>query len=98
MIEYNDRTVYDWFDNSFPVDCASLALNIPPMPIYDSTLLNNRSYYTSDPLSDAVSVTSGNYVSTFTTPSDSPEVIFLNPDGTNTHHTIISDKSCRGRG
>ena len=34
-IEYNGRTVYDCFNNTFPDDCVSPALNIPPINVDD---------------------------------------------------------------
>ena len=68
--DYNDRTVYGCFNNHFPSDFCSPALSVVPRPIYDSPHLNKRARYTSDRLSAAIYVTSGKYVSTFTTPDD----------------------------
>ena len=87
---YNDRTFYGCFNNLFTAGFGSPALSLPPMPIYDSPHPNKRSRYTSDPLPAAIYVTSGNYVSTFTTPYEYPQVILLNSDDLNTHHTIMS--------
>ena len=50
-----------------------------------------KSWYTSDPLPAAISVTSGNYVSILTTPSDSPQLLVLYSDDTETQHTTMSD-------
>ena len=68
------------------------------MPICVITHLNKIARYNSDPLPDAIYVISGKYVSTLTNPSESPQVIVLNYDDTNTHHEITSDKPCHGRG
>ena len=73
-------------------------MDIPIITIYDSPRLKVRAYYASDTLPDAISVTSVNNAINLTTPSDSPQFIFLNYDDPNTHHTIISDNPLRGRG
>ena len=39
MRYYNDRTVYDWFNNNFSVDCGIPDLNTPPIAIDDIHLL-----------------------------------------------------------
>ena len=36
-LEYNNRTVYDCFNNPFTADCASPAMHIPPITIDDSS-------------------------------------------------------------
>ena len=71
------------------------------MPIGNSTRPNKRSHYTSEPLPAEMYVAPGKYVSTLTTPSDSPQFILLNRDYNNTHHTIMSynnfyDRAKRG--
>ena len=33
--EYKNNTVYDCFNNTFPDDCVSPALNIPPINVDD---------------------------------------------------------------
>ena len=45
----------------------------------------------SNPIPSAISVTSGNYVSMLTTPSDSPQLLVLYSDDTETQHTTMSD-------
>ena len=90
MIEYNNRKVYDCFNNIFTFYGGNPDLNLPPMPIDDSHRLKKRSHYTSDPLTYYISVTSGNYISTFNTPYYYSQVIILNYDDTKTHHTIIN--------
>ena len=89
--EYNDKPVNDCFDDPFPAGCGGKYLNLPLIPIDNSPRPNKRTRYISDPLPDAISITSGNSVSALTTPFDSPQVIVLNSDDPNTHHTIISD-------
>ena len=75
IIEYNDMTVYDCFNNTFSVNCGIPYLNLPPIPIYDSPRTNKRSRYTYDPLPVSKSVTPGNSVSTLTTPSNYPQLL-----------------------
>ena len=77
MREYNSRTVYDCFKNSFPVDFGIPDLNLPPMPIDNSPHLNKRARHTPDPLPAAIYVDSKKSVSTLTTPCYSPQVILL---------------------
>ena len=78
--EYNDRKVYEWLNNQFIFYGGIKYLNLPHMPIGDSFRPNKRAYYTPDPLSSAISVASGNSISTLTTPSDPPQVIVLTFD------------------
>ena len=92
MRKYNDRTVYDCLNNNILVDCGIKYLNLPPMPIGDSSIPNKRACYTPDPLPYAIYVTSGNYVITFTTPYESSKVIFLNYDTPNNYHTMMKYK------
>ena len=80
MRELNDRTVYEWFKTPFPVDYGITALNLPPIPIYDSSRQNKRAHYTPDPLPHAISIASGKYVSTLTTPCDYPQDILISSD------------------
>ena len=46
MREYNSSTVYDCFNNPFPFYCGIQALNLSPVPIYDSPHPNKRARYT----------------------------------------------------
>ena len=55
-------------------------LNLSPMPIGNSTHPKKRTRYTSEPLTAEIYVAPGKYVSTLTTPSDSPQFILLNHD------------------
>ena len=97
MRESNDRIIYDWFNNLLSVDCGSPALNFPHFAIDDSPHPNKRSRYTSDHLPDAISVTYGYYVSTLTTPSNSPKLLEPNYDDPDTLHTIMSGNPYHGR-
>ena len=45
-LEYNDRTVYDCFNNPFTADCGSPAMHLPPITIDDSSRPNKRAWYT----------------------------------------------------
>ena len=75
----------------FTVYCGSTYLNILPMPI-DGSSIPQKIHYTPDLLPDAIYVTSGNYVSNFNTPSESPQVIIINHDSPETDHIIMIDK------
>ena len=57
--DYNGRTVYDCFKNTFPVDFGSPDLNIPSMSIDDITRPNKRALYTPDMLPASIYVASG---------------------------------------
>ena len=92
MREYNVRIVYEYLNNPFQVDCSIPDLNLHPMPIDDSSISNKRSRYTPDLLAAVISVASGNYASTLTTPYDSPQVILLIFDAPDTDHTITREK------
>ena len=85
-LEYNNRTVYDWFNNTFTVDCGNLALYLPPITIGGRPSPQKRSQYAPDLLPDAISVASEYYVITLTTPSDFPDL--LPTDDTNTFHVV----------
>ena len=69
MKEYNKRTFYDCFNNSFPADYGSPDLNLPPIIIDDISFPHKISRYTPDLLPAAISVASEKDVSTLTTPS-----------------------------
>ena len=80
-LEYNSRTVYECFNNPFKDDFGSPSLNLPPITFDDIPRLHKRARYTSDLLPASISVASKNYFSTFTTPSDYPDI--LPSDGPN---------------
>ena len=97
MIEYNDRTVYDWVNNLFSVDCCISALNPPPITIDKSYRLNQKDWYTFDTLLSAISFTSRKSVCTLTTSKYPPKLLEPNSYDPDTLHTIMSDKLCRVR-
>ena len=72
MVGYNDRTVYECFNNPFPDNFLRKYLNLPTMPIGNSTHPNKRAHYTAEPLPAEMYVAPGKSVITLTTPSDSP--------------------------
>ena len=73
--EYNNRAVYDCFNNTFTDDFGIPALNLPPITIYDRPHPHKRDRYTPDVLAYEISVASENSVSTLTTTSDSPDLL-----------------------
>ena len=75
--EYNESTFYNCFNNTSIDNCGRPSLNLPPITIGDSSRLDKISLYTPDLLPSAIFVSSKNYVSTLTTPSDSPQVLLL---------------------
>ena len=91
-IYYNERIAYDFFNILLLVDFGIPAFNIPPVPIDYSPLLNKRAHYTPDLIPDSSYNASKNYVSTLTTPSESPQYIILTPGAPNTHHNIMRDE------
>ena len=88
-LEYNNRTVYDCFNNPFTADFGSPAMNLYPITIYDRPPPHKRDQYTPDLLPSAISVASENYVSNLTNPSDSPDI--LPNDDPSTIHVIEKD-------
>ena len=74
-LDYNNRTVYECFNNHFTYEFGSPYLNLTLITIDDRPLLHKKSHYTPSLLTDAIYVASENYVSTLTTPSDSPDLL-----------------------
>ena len=94
-LEYNNRTVYDCFNNPFTDDFGSPALNLPPATFDDRTRPHKRARYTPDLLLATISVASENSVSTLTTPSYSLDLLpSYNP---NTLHVMKKDVPVKGR-
>ena len=85
-LEYNNRTVYDCFNNPFTADFGSPYLHLPPITIYDRIHPHKRSQYTPYLLPATISVASENPVSNLTTPSDSPDLLPF--DDTNDLHVM----------
>ena len=96
-IEYNNRTVYECFNNPFPDYFCSPYLNINPITIDDRPCLHKISCYTPDLLPSAISVASGNSVSNLTAPPDSPHLLLLTSDDPNPPHVIKKNETYRSR-
>ena len=62
-LEYNNRTVYDCFNNTFTYEFGSSALHLPLIIIYDWPNPHKISQYTPDLLPAAIYVSSINSVS-----------------------------------
>ena len=88
-LEYNNRMVYDCFNNPFTDDFVSPALNLPHVTFDDRPYLNKRASYTPDLLPDAIAVATGNYFITLTTTYDSPYI--LPSDDPNTLYVMNMD-------
>ena len=85
-LEYNNRKVYDWFNNTFTDEFVSPYLNIPPITFDDRHPPHKRARYTPDPPPSAISVASENYFSTLTIPYNFPYLI--NSNDPNTIHVM----------
>ena len=94
-LEYKKRTVYSWSNNPFTYDFGIPALHLPTIAIDYRPRPHKISQYTPDMLPDAISVDSENYVSTFTTLSDSPNI--LTYDDHNTIHVMKKYVPFKGR-
>ena len=84
--EYNNRTVYDCFNNTFTDNFHTPDWNLPPITIDDRPHLHKIAHQTPDLLPASIYVDSENNVSTLTTPSDSPRLLLLPSDDTNHPH------------
>ena len=93
MRKYNNKKVYDCFNNPFPVYGGIPDLYLSPIIIDDSNSPNKSYRYNSDPLPTSISVTYRNYVSTLKTPSDSPQLLEINSDYNDTQHYTMNDNS-----
>ena len=94
-LEYNNRTVYDFFNNLFTDEFGGPYLHLLPITIDDRPHPHKRAQYTPDLLPAAISAASENYVSTFNTAYDSPDL--LPSDDTNTLHVMKKDVHFQGR-
>ena len=90
-IEYNNMTVYYFFNNPFSDDFGSPYLNLPPITIDYRVRPHKRSRYTPVLLPDTISVASENSISTFTTPSDLPQLFPLTSDDPKPFHAMNKD-------
>ena len=95
ILEYINRTVYNYFNNTFTSDFGILAFIITPITIDDRPCLHKRSQYTPDMLPYAFSVSSENYFITLTTLYDS--LYLLHSDDPNTMHVLKKYATLKGR-
>ena len=82
--EYNNRTVYDCFNNPFTADCGIPSTHLPPITIGDRPPPHKRAQYAPNMPPATISVASENSVNTLNTPSDLPCI--LPTDGPKTIH------------
>ena len=78
--DYNNRTDYECFKNTFPDGCGTPDLNLPPITIDDRHRPHKWARYTTDLLPAAIYVASESHVSTLTIPSDTPQLLVLTSD------------------
>ena len=71
---YNNRTVFDCFNNPFTAYFGSPAMHKSPITIDDRPPPHKRTQYAPDLLPAAISVASENYVSKLNNPSDFPDL------------------------
>ena len=57
-LKYNNRTVYECFNNPFTADCGSPAMHIPPITIDDRPPPHKRARYAPNMLPATISVAS----------------------------------------
>ena len=94
-LEYNNRTVYDCFNDPFTADCGSPAMHPPPITFDGRHPPHKIARYAPDLLPAAISVASENSVSTLITPYDSPDIL---PTGDpNTLHVLKKYMPLKGR-
>ena len=94
-LEYNNRTVYDCFNNPFTANCGSTSMHIPPITIDDRPHPPKRARYAPNLLPATISVASENSVSTLTTPSDLTDI--LSTDGQKNVHILKKGLPVNGR-
>ena len=92
---YKNRTVYYCFNNLFTDESVIPDLNLPPITFYDRPYLHKRARYTPYLVPDVISVAYVNYISTLTTPYDSP--YFLLSGDSNTLHVMEKTFHLLGR-
>ena len=86
--EYNNRNIYDCFDNTFEDYFDSPALHLPPITIDDRHSLHKRSRYKPDLIPAAIFVASENVVSILIDPYYLPQLILLPSYDPNPPHAI----------
>ena len=93
--EYNNRTVYECFNNPFTDELGSPDLNLPLITFDDSPQPYKRARYNPGMLPATIYVALENSFSTFITPYDSLDI--LPSDDTNTIHVMKTDVLVLGR-
>ena len=93
-LEYNNRTVYECFNNSFTADCGSPAMHLPPITIDDRPSLHKRDLHDPDLLPPTISVASENFIITMTNSFDFPDI--LPTDDHNNLHVLNKDVPLKG--
>ena len=73
--QYNNKKVYECFNNTFSIYCGIPTLNLPSITIDDTPHKNKRAMYTSDTLPASISVPYGNYVSALTKHNYYPKLL-----------------------
>ena len=95
ILEYNNRKAYECFNNTITDEFGIPDLYSTLITIEYRPQPNKRSQYIPDILPAAISVASGKYISTLTTPSDSLDLI---PScGPSTIHVMKKDFPFQGR-
>ena len=74
-LEYKNRTIYDWLNDTFTNEFGSPSLHIPPITIDGRYWLHKIAQYTPDLLASDIYVASENSVSNVTTSYDSPDIL-----------------------
>ena len=94
-LDYNNRTVYDCLNNPFTAYFGSPDMHLPPITIDDRPRPHKRDKYNPYIIPAEIYVASENYVSTLTTPSDSPYI--LPTDDPNALHVMKTYMPLEGR-
>ena len=97
ILEYKNRSDYECFNNPFTAKSGSPDLHLLLITIDYRSRMHKRSCYTPDLLPGFIFVAFGNYVSTLTTPSDSPQLLILPYDDTKPTYASNKYDPYRGR-
>ena len=90
-IEYNGRTVYECFNNTFPDNVGIPNFNFLTVTIDDRPRPDTRAWYNPYLLPDKISASSKTYGSTFTNPYGSPQVLVITSDDPKPHRAMNKD-------
>ena len=92
-LDYNNKTVYDYFNNPFTDYFGRTDLNLPPITIEDRTHPHKRAYHTPSILLVPISVSSENSVSTLTNLSEYAQLFILPTNDPKNIHAIMNDET-----